>query len=542
MSRLGSSRRRRSPPAADGGFTAEQANAGWTVYARQCAECHGPQLDGAEAPPLRGVEFLNGWAGRTTDELFAYVRDGMPPGLGGSLSDSVYLNLVAYMLDANGARPGDAPLTADAAVTIGDAADVAEARRAARRGERPRPLPSRFVNREVPGELTPVTDELLADPPPGDWLSWRRTRDSHGYSPLDEVTRDNVDDLRLAWVLSIREGNHQTTPLVHDGVMFLANPGNVVQAIDAATGDVIWQYRSPLPDDAARGATRTLALYRDKVYLATYDAALVALDARTGTEVWRTVKADYTQGFMQFGGPVIADGIVVSGINGCQRYKDETCFLTGHDPDTGEELWRTSTIALPGDPNDASWGDTPPFLRAGGDAWIPGSYDPELGLFYIGTAQAKPWVAASRGMTTRQGALYTNSTLALESAHRAGAVVLPARAGRDARPRHRLRARARRRRRPAVAVHDRQGRHPLEARPPDRRAGRPARDGLPGRLRVDRPDHRRADLPAGHPRRRRRRSRAVVSRRPGRPQLAGIGLPPRRRCARDSRSTRPATS
>ncbi|MCY4074530.1 MAG: PQQ-binding-like beta-propeller repeat protein, partial [Acidobacteria bacterium] len=161
------------------------------------------------------------------------------------------------------------------------------------------------------------------------------------------------------------------------------------------------------------GATRTLALYGDKVYLATYDAALVALDARTGTEVWRTVKADYTQGFMQFGGPVIADGVVVSGINGCQRYKDETCFLTGHDPDTGEELWRTSTIALPGDPNDASWGDTPPFLRAGGDAWIPGSYDPDLGLFYIGTAQAKPWVAASRGMTTRQDALYTNSTLAL---------------------------------------------------------------------------------------------------------------------------------
>ena len=125
------------------------------------------------------------------------------------------------------------------------------------------------------------------------------------------------------------------------------------------------------------------------------------------------MKADYKQGFMQLGGPVIADGVVVSGINGCERYKEQTCFITGHDPDTGEELWRTSTIALPGDPNDASWGDTPPYLRAGGDLWIPGSYDPELGLFYIGTAQAKPWVAASRGMTTRQDALYTNSTLAL---------------------------------------------------------------------------------------------------------------------------------
>ena len=402
------------PPGPDGGFTAEQAAAGWTVYARQCGECHGPRLDGMEAPSLRGVDFLNGWAGRTTDELFAYVRDEMPPGLGGSLSEQVYLNLVAYILDANGARPGDAFLTADAAVMIGDAADVAEARRAARDGETPRRRSSRFVNREVEQRLTPVTDALLEDPPPGDWLSWRRTRNSHGYSPLDQVTRDNVDELQLAWVLAIREGNNQTTPLVHDGVMFLANPGSVVQAIDALTGDVIWEYRSPLPEDAPqRGATRTLAFYGDKVYLATHDAALVALDARTGTEVWRTVKADYTQGFNQRGGPVIANGVVVSGINGCQRYKAQTCFITGHDPGTGEELWRTSTIALPGDPNNASWGDTPPYLRAGGDMWIPGSYDADLDLFYIGTAQAKPWVAASRGMTTGQDALYTNSTLAL---------------------------------------------------------------------------------------------------------------------------------
>ena len=404
----------RAQDAADGTFTADQAAAGWAVYARRCGECHGVGLMGlSHGPPLRGVDFLNGWAGRTTDELFAYVRDEMPPGLGGSLSDGVYLNLVAYLLDVNGAREGETPLTADAGVLIGSEADVDEARRAAREGETPRRRSRRFVGREAEG-LTPVTDALLADPPPGDWLSWRRTRDSHGFSPLDQVTRDNVDQLQLQWVLAIREGNNQTTPLVHDGVMFLANPGNVVQAIDAATGTVLWEYRSPLPEDAPQyGATRTLALYGGRVFLATYDAALVALDARTGTEVWRTVKADYTQGFMQFGGPVVANGVVVSGINGCQRYKEQTCFITGHDPDTGQELWRTSTIALPGDPNDASWGDTPPYLRAGGDMWIPGSYDTDLDLFYIGTAQAKPWVAASRGMSTRQDALYTNSTLAL---------------------------------------------------------------------------------------------------------------------------------
>ena len=402
-------------PVADGAFTADQASSGWSVYGVQCGQCHGPNLEGMiHAPPLSGVDFLNSWLGQTTDDMFAYLRDEMPPGQAGVLSDQAYIDLVAYLLESNGAVPGERTLMADAGVPIGDAADMEEARRAAGAGERPRRRSSRFMNQVVPHELSPVTDEMLADPPPGDWLSWRRTRNSHGYSTLDQVTRDNVADLKLEWSISVRPGNHQTTPLVHDGIMFLAHPGNVVQAIDAVTGDVIWVYRHRLPEDARAGATRTLALYGDKLFLATADANLVALDARTGEEVWKTVKTDYTQGFRQNAGPVIANGVVITGTNGCDRYTEQACFITGHDPDTGEELWRTSTIALPGDPNDASWGDTPPYLRAGGDAWIPGSYDPELGLFYIGTAQAKPWVASSRGMTTRQDALYTNSTLALD--------------------------------------------------------------------------------------------------------------------------------
>ena len=238
------------------------------------------------APPLSGVEFLNTWAGQTTDELFEYLRDTMPPGAEGALSDQSYIDLVAYMIEANGALPGDRTLAVGEAVMIGDAADISEARRAAQAGERPRRRTSRFVNQTVPHELTPVTDALLADPPPGDWLSWRRTRNGHGYSPLDQITRDNVGDLQLAWSISVRPGNHQTTPLVHDGVMFLASPGNVVRAIDAVTGDVIWVYRARLPDDARPGATRTLALYGDKLYLARADAVLVALDASTGEEVW----------------------------------------------------------------------------------------------------------------------------------------------------------------------------------------------------------------------------------------------------------------
>ena len=412
-----------APGGQAGGFTEGQAALGRAVYTGACAECHGAGLEGgSHGPALTGAGFAGRWGGRTAAELFEYIREEMPPGLGGTLSEAAYLGLTAVVLEANGRAAGGVPLTADAAVAAaggGDpAARASEAARAPAGAEGGAADDLAVLTRRYgaggPPALTPVTDELLRRPPPGDWPSWRRTLDNHGYSPLDQIDRRTVGDLRLAWAVTVQDGNHQTTPLVHDGVMFLAHPGNVVQALDAADGDVLWEYRQPLPEDAARfGATRTLALYGDKVFLATYDARLVALDARTGDRVWETVKADYTQGFMQFGGPIVANGVVVSGINGCQRYKDETCFITGHDPDTGEELWRTSTIALPGDPNSGSWGDVAPYLRAGGDVWIPGSYDPGLDLFYIGTAQAKPWVAASRGMSTRQDALYTNSTLAL---------------------------------------------------------------------------------------------------------------------------------
>ena len=424
-----------------GAFTEDQAAAGRSVYAGACGECHGAVLEGgSHGPALSGVGFASRWGGRTAAELFEYVREEMPPGLGGTLSDAAYLNVTALVLQSNGHAAGGVPLTADAATAIGTGRGAAAAATAAEPEPPVDPAAALAaalgLGTEAAGAgaeasadaaarttrygppralgLTPVTDALLQDPPAADWPSWRRTLDNHGYSPLDQIDRDTVGGLRLAWAVAIEDGNSQTTPLVHDGMMFLAHPGNVVQALDASTGDVLWEYRHPVPEDAARwGATRTLALYGDKVFLATYDARLVALDARTGDLAWETVKADYTQGFMQFGGPVVANGVVVSGINGCQRYKDETCFITGHDPDTGRELWRTSTIALPGDPNSGSWGDVPPHLRAGGDTWIPGSYDPGLDLFYIGTAQAKPWVAASRGMSTRNDALYTNSTLAL---------------------------------------------------------------------------------------------------------------------------------
>ncbi|MGE0383937.1 MAG: PQQ-binding-like beta-propeller repeat protein [Gammaproteobacteria bacterium] len=396
-------------------YTEAQAAAGRHIFEGNCASCHGFDLRGGpHGAALTGAPFEQAWGGRPAGDLAATIKAKMPPGNAGAFDDATYAQVTAYLLQANGAAAGADALQVSPAppASAQPAAPDVEAilrHGAAAIGQQG------FQGRGAP-HVTPVTDAMLRDPPPEDWLSWRRTLDGQGHSPLAQIDRGNVGGLRMAWSWAIRDGSNQVTPLVHDGVMYLANPGAVVQALDAATGDILWEYRDSYPADAMRlgGTIRNLALHGDTLFLASYDAAIVAIDARTGKLRWRTVKADYRKGVSHSSGPIVAGGVVVSGLSGCDNYKDEPCFVAGHDPATGRELWRTYTIARPGERGDATWGSVPLERRAGGDTWIPGSYDPELNLYYVGSAQAKPWVAASRGMTTEDAALYTNSTLALD--------------------------------------------------------------------------------------------------------------------------------
>ena len=280
-------------------------------------------------------------------------------------------------------------------------------------------LGSFTVRAQSPAEFVPVTDAMLQNPDPAEWLNWRRTLDSWGYSPLDEINTENVHQLQLVWSWQLGQGLSQPTPLVHDGVMYIPNPGSVVHAVDAATGDRLWEYQhqfeASTDDLNAVGMgmrTRSIAIYGDKIYVNTSDAHIVALDARTGEVAWDHTVADYALGYRYTSGPIVAQGRIVSGMTGCQNYKNDVCFISAHDPETGEQLWRTSTIARPGEPGGDTWGDLPLTFRAGGDSWIPGSYDPETNLTYWSTSQAKPWARVSRG--TDGNALYTNSVLALD--------------------------------------------------------------------------------------------------------------------------------
>jgi alcohol dehydrogenase (cytochrome c) len=264
--------------------------------------------------------------------------------------------------------------------------------------------------------FTPVTDAMLLNPDPADWPNWRRTLDGWGYSPLKQINTRNVHQLQLAWSWGLNPGLSQPNPLVSNGTMYVPSPGGGVQALDAANGDLLWEYKNtPRDGGAARTSPmRNLAIYGDKVYVTTADARLVALNARTGAVAWDQQVADTKLGYTYSSGPIVVKGMLVAGITGCQRYKNDICFISAHDSQTGTELWRTSTIARPGEPGGDTWGDLPLMFRAGGDAWIAGSYDPATDLIYWGTSQAKPWTRFARG--TDGDALYTNCTLAIEPA------------------------------------------------------------------------------------------------------------------------------
>ena len=173
-------------------------------------------------------------------------------------------------------------------------------------------------------EFRPVSEAMLRNPAPGDWLNWRRTDNAWGYSPLDQIKRDNVQKLQLAWSWAMEDGAQESTPLVHDGIMYLPNPHGVIQALDAATGDLIWEHQPKERDVAAPtgsvtgGVQRNIAIYDDKVFGTTNDAHIVALDARTGKLVWDTAVADSKQGYGYTSGPIVVRGKVIAGINGCR--------------------------------------------------------------------------------------------------------------------------------------------------------------------------------------------------------------------------------
>ncbi|MBL4580266.1 MAG: PQQ-binding-like beta-propeller repeat protein [Gammaproteobacteria bacterium] len=384
-----------------------QAEIGAETFASNCAACHGANLEGTTLGPiLTGNSFVQRWGTQTPALLLNNIQANMPPGGNDGISDEDYTNIVAHILSSNGVDTITEALTASTDFEIADNISQVVARRA-----RPEPEPPQGVT--VAGTIEnfiPVTDAMLENPDPADWPMHRRNYYGHSYSPLSQINTDNVGGMTLAWVWNMYEGDSEPAPLVYNGIMYLINPGNVIQALDAATGELIWEnWAGP----ANRQDMRNIAIYNDMIIQATTDARLIALDAATGEQVWETEVADASKGFSNSSGPIVADGKVILGLAGCARYIPEDCYISAHDANTGELEWRFNTIAKANEPGGDTWGELPDLFRAGGETWITGSYDPDLKLTYWGTAQQKPWVPVSRHLTINDVGLFTNSTVAV---------------------------------------------------------------------------------------------------------------------------------
>ncbi|HEY5667104.1 MAG TPA: PQQ-binding-like beta-propeller repeat protein, partial [Gammaproteobacteria bacterium] len=266
-------------------------------------------------------------------------------------------------------------------------------------------------------DFVPVTDEMLQNPDPADWLMWRRTLDSWGYSPLDSIDKRNVDGLQLVWTRELHPGEQEGTPLVYDGIMYFPNPNDITQAIDATTGDLIWEYRRGVPSDVgdyfpAAATNRNIAIHGNHILDNGADGFAYALDARTGELAWETLILDYRAGAKNSSGPIVVNGKVISGRSCEPEGGPEACVITAFSAETGEELWRTRTIPRPGEPGDETWGDVPYEERWHVGMWMVPSYDAELDRIYVGTSVTAPapkFVLAGND----EQYLYHNSTLAL---------------------------------------------------------------------------------------------------------------------------------
>ena len=402
---------------AAGPFTDAQAGAGQAIYTARCASCHEA---GGETGKLSGSTFLNLWKTRTTRDLYTRIKTTMPFNDPGSLSDAEAASVVAYVLKTNGATAGTADFTPTTTVAIDTLIADKPPQRAG--GNQPRGAYAGYVSLSgmpaatgitVPGTVanyTPITEAMLQHAPAADWLMHYQNYAGWSHSPLKQITPKNVRNLQLRWVWSLDDGERQQiTPLVHDGVMFLSTVvNNKVQALNAATGDLIWENSlGPRLENQVNATARAMALYGDQIFYPASDATLYALDARTGKVNWKFKLGTY--GNDKIGGLMIADGKLIVGRGVCDEAAlEDRCFIAAYDVKDGHQIWKFSTVAYTGEPGGDSWGSMTNAQRAGADAWIAGTYDPKLRMIYWGTGQAK---AGKNGIGDK---LFSNATLALD--------------------------------------------------------------------------------------------------------------------------------
>lgn len=251
-----------------------------------------------------------------------------------------------------------------------------------------------------------------ADREPGNWLSYSRDLQGRRFSPLTEINTQNVSGLRVKWAFQFREPRTEVSPIVIDGILFVTGP-NSAAAIDGRSGRLLWTWTRPLPADfhsIGFGHTnRGPAVLDDKLFVATLDGYLVALDLKSGIERWSSKVLNYKTGYSMTMAPLTIDGKVVIGVSGGEA--GIRGFIDAYDAKTGQRAWRFWTIPGPGEPGHDTWSGEA-WKTGGGATWVTGSYDPELKLIYWGVGNPGPdW----NGDVRQGDNLYTCSLLALDA-------------------------------------------------------------------------------------------------------------------------------
>lgn len=255
-----------------------------------------------------------------------------------------------------------------------------------------------------------VTDARLLKQEPQNWLTYHGNYAGWNYSPLSKINAGNVGKLNLAWAFATGQiEGHQSAPLINNGYMFMTTPQSQVIALDAKTGTEIWRYKKELPPDQLmlHPTSRGAALYGDKLYLATQDCMVVALDAKTGKVLWTTPTDNWKNGYYHTLAPLAVKGKIIVGSSGGEL--GIRGYVAALDAESGKLLWKTYTIPAPGEPGSETWPTSDAWKTGGGSVWQQGTYDPETNTVFYGVGNAGPWTPDQR----KGDNLYTASTLAL---------------------------------------------------------------------------------------------------------------------------------
>jgi alcohol dehydrogenase (cytochrome c) len=398
-------------------ITQAQVAAGRAAYRQSCAVCHGQRLEGLQiSPGLAGDRFDRTWRGKPASLLAFHLHrmPQAPAGEPGSLSEETYTNLLAYILQSNGLEAGETALPS----ALDALAKLVIPKKEGVEVDLDAPVAGAAEKSEALKKLSPVTDEMLKNPSPGNWLQWGRTYDGQNYSPLTLINRDNVKELKSAWRTPLKGGMSMPMPLVHDGIMFLLTFPDTVLALDASNGTVLWRHQSEVTTGSSQ--KMGLALHGDKVLVPTSDLHVLALSAKTGEVIWNheiatEVKSGGRGSYQIRSAPLVVGNKVIQGVTA--SFVPRGGFIVALDIDSGKEAWRFNTIARPGEPGGDTWNDLPLDKRSGGSVWHQGTYDPELNLLYFGVAptyDTGPMLHSVDHAGVTNDALFTDCTIALD--------------------------------------------------------------------------------------------------------------------------------